>query len=81
MTTSERRRLKRRRAEVLARNGGLCVICNRAPATTIDHVVPRSRGGSNEIGNWQGACYPCNQDKGNALPGEPRPDLGGCASL
>jgi 5-methylcytosine-specific restriction endonuclease McrA len=27
---------------------------------TVDHIVPRSRGGSNEWGNLVGACYSCN---------------------
>lgn len=78
MTAQERARRKRRRAEVLARNGGRCVLCNVAPATTIDHIVPRSRGGSDAIANWQGACADCNNRKGSKLPGEvaappPRP--------
>lgn len=30
---------------------------------TIDHVVPRSRGGSDDIDNYQTLCWDCNQRK------------------
>lgn len=30
---------------------------------TIDHVVPRSKGGANEISNMAAACFECNQIK------------------
>ncbi|WP_324606364.1 HNH endonuclease [Streptomyces cellulosae] len=35
------------------------------PIRNIDHVRPRSRGGSNRISNLVLACVPCNQAKGN----------------
>lgn len=35
---------------------------------TIDHIVPRSRGGRNHAPNLQTLCYECNQRKGNRLP-------------
>lgn len=37
---------------------------------TVDHIVPRSRGGSNDLQNLQPLCYKCNQKKGSSLPGE-----------
>src|ERR1017187_1827064 len=39
-------------------------------ATTIDHVVPRSRGGSNDWENVVAACRPCNGKKGKHLLSE-----------
>lgn len=40
----------------------LCVYCLQ-PATTLDHVVPLARGGSNDIGNMVPACRRCNFSK------------------
>jgi CRISPR/Cas system Type II protein with McrA/HNH and RuvC-like nuclease domain len=36
----------------------------------IDHYVPLSRGGSNDISNIVLACAPCNRSKGDKLPSE-----------
>ena len=37
---------------------------------TLDHVVPRSRGGSSTWENLVACCHPCNRRKGNQFPGE-----------
>jgi 5-methylcytosine-specific restriction endonuclease McrA len=34
---------------------------------TVDHVVPRSKGGSENFDNLQLLCRKCNQDKGDTL--------------
>jgi 5-methylcytosine-specific restriction endonuclease McrA len=50
------------RKAVFARDGGRCVYCG-APATSLDHVVPRSRGGAHEWENVVSACGRCNHVK------------------
>lgn len=57
------------RSGVLARDGHRCGYCT-APATTIDHILPRSRGGKNTWTNTIAACYDCNQRKGDRTPAE-----------
>jgi 5-methylcytosine-specific restriction endonuclease McrA len=43
-----------------------CVYCGAAGVPlNVDHVVPRSRGGSDRVSNLVLACVPCNQAKGN----------------
>lgn len=50
------------RRAIFARDGGRCVYCT-ATATSIDHVVPRSRGGSHIWENVVSACHKCNHLK------------------
>ena len=50
------------RRAIFARDGGRCVYC-KAPATSIDHVVPRSRGGSHIWENVVSCCHRCNHIK------------------
>lgn len=50
------------RRAVFARDGGRCVYCN-APATSLDHVVPKSRGGQHVWENVVSACGRCNHAK------------------
>lgn len=52
------------RRGVFARDGGRCVYCG-APATSLDHVVPRSRGGKHDWENVVSACRRCNHVKGD----------------
>jgi len=62
------------RAGVLVRDGRRCAYCGGA-ATTIDHVLPRSRGGANSWLNTVAACGGCNQRKGDRTPSEARMPL------
>jgi len=50
------------RRAVFARDGGRCVYC-KAPATSIDHVQPRSRGGQHVWENVVSCCRRCNHAK------------------
>lgn len=50
------------RRAIFARDGGRCVYCG-APATSVDHVIPRSRGGQHRWDNVVSACRRCNHVK------------------
>lgn len=57
---------QRIRRQVLAEAGGICQMCGRAEATTVDHIVPLSRGGAVYArDNLQAACGPCNYGAGS----------------
>jgi 5-methylcytosine-specific restriction endonuclease McrA len=62
------------RAGVLARDKRRCGYCGRT-ATTVDHVLPRSRGGANSWLNTVAACGGCNQRKDDRTPSEARMPL------
>ncbi len=64
----ERRRISRR--AVLARDGYSCQYCGSTRHLTMDHVVPRSRGGDTSWENIVTSCAPCNLRKGCKLPHE-----------
>jgi 5-methylcytosine-specific restriction endonuclease McrA len=49
--------------ELLELFGGLCAYCKVNKATDRDHVIPISKGGSNEITNILPACDNCNSRK------------------
>ncbi|MDN3351459.1 HNH endonuclease [Actinomadura sp. DC4] len=52
------------------RDGGRCGYCGRARADTVDHIVPRSRGGATDWENTVLACGPCNTRKRDRTPAE-----------
>ena len=54
------------RRAVFARDQGRCQYCGRA-AESIDHVIPRSKGGSHTWDNVVGCCRRCNTYKGDRL--------------
>jgi 5-methylcytosine-specific restriction endonuclease McrA len=54
------------REYLLEKFGRRCVYCGaRDVPVNIDHVVPRSHGGSDRVSNLVLACVPCNQAKGS----------------
>lgn len=66
------------RRAILARDRHTCAYC-AGPADTIDHIVPRSRGGRHEWGNVTAACRDCNGRKADRTPaqmGWPTPNAG-----
>jgi 5-methylcytosine-specific restriction endonuclease McrA len=62
------RRISRR--ALFARDGWRCQYCGTSGRLTLDHVVPRSRGGDSVWENVVASCAPCNLRKGDRLPEE-----------
>ena len=59
------------RRNVLVRDRFACAYCgSRAKPITMDHVVPRSRGGKDDFDNCVACCRACNHQKGALLPSE-----------
>lgn len=77
------RRVPVTRRGVLRRDGFHCAYCGSG-AATIDHVLPRSRGGADTWENLVACCQRCNNVKGDRTPEEmswgmritPRPPRG-----
>lgn len=59
------------REGVLRRDGFRCAYCGGV-ATTLDHVLPRCRGGRDGWENTVAACRDCNGRKGDRTPAESR---------
>lgn len=57
------------RRGVLRRDAHRCAYCRRS-AATIDHVLPRSRGGPDSWENLVACCVRCNNAKGDRTPEE-----------
>ena len=61
------------RKNILLRDRNTCQYCGTVlPSSelTLDHVIPRSRGGSSTWENLVACCHPCNRRKGNQFPAE-----------
>ncbi len=67
------RRVPATRAAIMLRDAYTCQYCGAMPGRnqlTVDHVVPRSRGGAHDWHNLATACKRCNQKKGSLTPEE-----------
>lgn len=63
---------------VYRRDGNRCQYCGchlNSKNASIDHVMPRSRGGGHTWNNIVSACKPCNRKKSNRTPDEARMPL------
>jgi 5-methylcytosine-specific restriction endonuclease McrA len=61
------------RKNILLRDRYTCQFCGRVCAAaelTLDHVIPRSRGGHTDWDNLVACCHACNNLKGDRLPEE-----------
>lgn len=64
-----RARVSLSRRAVFVRDSFACQYCGH-PAENVDHIVPRSRGGTHTWGNVVAACRRCNTHKEDRLPHE-----------
>ena len=62
---THRRKITRR--AVFARDEWTCQYCGSRSNLTVDHVVPKSKGGGSSWDNIVASCAPCNRRKGDAL--------------
>lgn len=59
------------RKNILLRDGGRCMYCGqKSDELTLDHVIPRSRGGRNTWENLAACCKKDNHRKGDRTPDE-----------
>ncbi|MFH2204656.1 MAG: HNH endonuclease [Elusimicrobiota bacterium] len=61
------------RRNIFQHYGHRCCYCGRelpADEMNLDHILPRSRGGSSDWSNVVPSCIPCNKRKGSRLPKE-----------
>lgn len=77
-----RRKAHWSRKGVLLRDNYQCIYCGARPGSivkgkvvaksdfTVDHIIPRSRGGKDQWTNTACACYHCNHRKGDRYPNE-----------
>ena len=71
-----RPRVRLCKREILRRDGYRCQYCGRKTSQlTIDHVVPRYRGGPHSWENLVAACPQCNRRKGGRTLAEARMEL------
>lgn len=69
------RRIMLSRKNILRRDGFRCQYCGHRESLTVDHVLPKSRGGPDTWKNLVAACTSCNNKKGNRTPDEARMSL------
>ena len=68
------------RYEVLRRANGKCALCGKSKdeePLEVDHIVPRSKGGTNDVVNLQALCRTCNRGKSNRDATDFREPAGG----
>ena len=64
--------IKVNRTRVYKRDNYECVYCGSKKQLTLDHVIPKSRGGANTWENLVTSCFKCNLKKADRTPEEAR---------
>lgn len=63
------------RKNILRRDNHRCQYCGASTNLTIDHVIPKSKGGEDSWENLTTACIKCNNKKGDRTPEEAKMHL------
>jgi 5-methylcytosine-specific restriction endonuclease McrA len=63
------------RKNILRRDNHRCQYCGSTSALTIDHIIPKSRGGDDTWENLVVACIKCNNKKSDRTPEEAKMSL------
>lgn len=63
------------RKNILRRDLYSCQYCRRSDNLTIDHVIPKSKGGDDSWENLITACIDCNNKKGDRTPEDSKMSL------
>jgi 5-methylcytosine-specific restriction endonuclease McrA len=63
------------RLRILQRDNYVCQMCGVEEANSVDHIVPRAAGGSDEEWNLQTLCTSCNSSKGGRFFSVPKTPL------
>jgi CRISPR/Cas system Type II protein with McrA/HNH and RuvC-like nuclease domain len=63
-------KLRINRPRIYRRDNYECVYCGSKKNLTIDHILPKSKGGQNTWINLITCCSPCNRFKGDRTPEE-----------
>jgi CRISPR/Cas system Type II protein with McrA/HNH and RuvC-like nuclease domain len=58
------------RKRIFKRDNNTCCYCGSQRNLTIDHIIPKSRGGNNSWDNLVTSCFRCNSKKDNKTPEE-----------
>ena len=66
------RGLRPNRNRIYKRDNHTCVYCGSTKNLTLDHVIPKSRGGKNDWNNLVTSCFKCNLKKADKTPEEAR---------
>lgn len=53
------------RQKIYDRDGNKCCLCGDPRNLTLDHIIPRSKGGNGAMNNLQTLCASCNSIKGS----------------
>lgn len=63
-----------KRIRIYNRDGNKCLCCGSEDNLTLDHVIPKSKGGSSEDENLQTLCSKCNGEKADTTISYRDPD-------
>ena len=70
MSSVHTRKWRKLRQEVFREYGEACSYCGFEDSVmTVDHIIPRSKGGLDILENLLPACRKCNYSRGNRMTG------------